>query len=644
MLARLPAAARPAEQSARAATGHLLGGLRSLWAGQAAASSEQFQQALGGYRTALQELDGATTALQRALARLDPKQRLPAATTLLAAGEELARSGTDAAALITAARSSGQSLTESVAQALPRLEGLAARLARASRLLAEAAPAAAVPPDLAVPLDRTRTAVAALERGLAGAIASHEVLLELLGASHDRQYLILFQNNRELRPTGGFIGSFALVDMVKGEVRKVQVESIYNPDGQLKDVLVPPRPLQNLADRWYARDANWFADFRVSARKVAHLFERSGGPSVDGVLAVTPTVLEDLLRLTGPVPMPAYDVTVTAENVLAETQRLVTYEYDRTRNEPKAFLADLLPEVLARLLALPRERWGELGEVVLSALQRKHLLVYFSDPTAQEGVRALGWGGALPPATAPVGAGVIRDHLGRFEANIGGHKTDDRIDQTVEYDLTMDSGGALTATLVVTRYHRGPNSGTPGLPLAEDPARKANIVYERTFVPPGSALLEARGFTPAGAVPRPRIAGSALPAALTTDDDLQRLESTESRHESGMVVAAEGGWTTFGGWVVTEPEETTVTVLRYRLPGRLPRPSLLASILRYQLLLTHQPGHRPVLTRGTVRLPEGFRVAWSGPPGAVITASDQKAVFSGHVDRDLTWGAVIEEK
>jgi hypothetical protein len=142
-----------------------------------------------------------------------------------------------------------------------------------------------------------------LRRGIKSFLTSHAVVLELLGSRQDRQYLVMFQNNRELRPTGGFIGSFALVDVSRGEVRKVLVDTIYNPDGQLKDFLIPPVPLQKITDRWFARDANWFADFRTSASKVAHLFERSGGPTVDGVLAITPVLLEDLLRLTGPISM-----------------------------------------------------------------------------------------------------------------------------------------------------------------------------------------------------------------------------------------------------------------------------------------------------------------------------------------------------
>jgi hypothetical protein len=168
-------------------------------------------------------------------------------------------------------------------------------------------------------------------------------------------------------------------------------------------------------------------------------------------------------------------------------------------------------------------------------------------------------------------------------------------------------------------------------------------VYERTFVPLGSELLEARGFTRESDV-ETVYTNTTNYSELLSDPDVTALESNIRSHQSGVEVSAESGFTTIGGWVVTNPEETTVTVLRYRLPFRLPRPSLLASVIRYELLLSHQPGHLPVLTRSSLRVPEGFRISWAGPQSAVTSAGERKAAYAALVDRDLTWGAVLEEK
>lgn len=619
----------------------LLQGLGALLLDDVQASTSRFREAQARFLEAEQHLTASLTLVQELAVRLDPAGRLPRARALLDAGKRVAVLGTRAADVVRLFRRSTRNLTETLEEAAPALRGIERDLVEVTAVLGDIE-LSGLPPADAARAQALIDAMRSLRQGLATFLNSQHVVLELLGSRQDRQYLFLFQNNRELRPTGGFIGSFALVDVSKGEVRGVQADTIYNPDGQLKDFIVPPAPLQKITDRWFARDANWFADFRQSAAKVAHLFERSGGPTVDGVVAVTPSVLEALLRLTGPIPMPNYGVTVTADNVTAETQRLVTYEYDRSANAPKAFIADLLPQVLARAVSLPQARWGELLSVFTAALDRKQILVFFRDAAAEEAIVNLGWGGALPKLPAPA-PGVLTDHLGRVEANVGGHKTDALIEQSVDYDVTVASDGEVIATLVVTRHHRGPKTGTPGLPPEEDPARKPNVVYERTLAPFGSTLLEARGFTPPAAVPAP-FTNAADYASFQRDTDLEALESGMAPSADAVTVGSESGFASFGGWVVTAPEETAVTVLRYRLPFRLPRPSLAAALLRYELLLTHQPGHLPVLTRATLRTPEGFRLSWTGPASAVTAAGEQKATYAALIDRDAIWGAVVEEQ
>lgn len=632
---------RDVRTTARVGSASLLSGVRALLTVNAAHGNSRFSEARGIFEQAQRQLDESTTILQRLAGSLDPLGRMPAARTLLDLGERAAVVGENTALLLRDFQDDTRTLTETLEAAVPRLRTIEGELKDITRQLAGLSTVGWPTVDAAQAREIT-AALTALHGGLSTFLQSETVVLELLGSQQDRQYLILFENNRELRPTGGFIGSFALIDVARGEVRNIQVDSIYDPDGQLKDFIVPPVPLQKITDRWYARDANWFADFRASATKVATFFERSGGPTVDGVIAVTPTILEDLLQLTGPIPMPAYQVTITAENIVTETQRLVTYDYDRKLNQPKTFIADLLPQILARVATLPRQQWGALLDMMTNALDRKHLLVYLRDPIAEEAVIHLGWGGVLP-VLRPPSPTAFQDHVGRVEANIGGHKTDLLIEQEAEYDMTVGSDGALEATLVVTRHHRGSKSGTPGLDAAEDPLRKVNIVYERTFVPLGSTLVDARGFSDSAAVPAPYTAASDT-RTFTRDAELRALEENERPGPGSVTVSQESGFTVFGGWLLTNPEETTVTVLRYRLPFRLPRPALLSAILHYELLITQQPGHLPVLTRATVRLPEGFRVAWAAPTSVVTLGGTQKVAFAASVDRDVLWGVVFEER
>ncbi len=634
---RLPRITALVGGTARDGAVQLLAGLKAITVADVTAGQEALNRASTLFQRAETELQSSTSTVTRLLAYLDPRDRYASGRALLDAGQKLSTLGEDAARLVLLFKDEGgeaASLTDTLNRAQPLLVRLSTGLTEVETML-QGVSVEGMPPDVRSELQKLQQGSRGLAQLMSGLVGSYDVLLELLGARHDRQYLVVFQNNRELRPTGGFIGSLALVDVSRGEVRKVAVDTIYNPDGQLKEYIVPPAPLRKITDRWFARDANWFADFRRSAQKVATLFERSGGPTVDGVIAVTPTVLEQLLRITGPIAMPQYGLTVNAENVLDETQRLVTIDYDREKNTPKAFIADLMPEILSRVAALPRDRWGTLADLFMESLQNKHVLVFLRDVTAQAAVETLGWAGAVEEARG--------DYLLRVEANVGGHKTDELMDQSVSYDVTIAADGTAVATLVTTRHHQGSLAGRPGWNVGEDWYRKTNIVYERVLVPRGSELLEARGFTREGEVPTV-YENTADYRTYETDPDLSALEDSSRTHNSGTIIAEEEGKTSFGNWVVTAPGETSVTVYRYRLPFRYDVRSAVATAFNYSLLLQSQPGHRPVRTQATLRLPPGYQVSWVGPEGSVTRDGERKAVFTEILTHDRVWGVVAEQK
>lgn len=94
---------------------------------------------------------------------------------------------------------------------------------------------------------------------------------DLVGLYRKQTYLVLLQNNMELRPTGGFIGSFALLTFNKGQLLDFEVRDVYSTDGQLKGHVEPPTELkEHLGEAgWYLRDSNWDPDFPTSAARAA---------------------------------------------------------------------------------------------------------------------------------------------------------------------------------------------------------------------------------------------------------------------------------------------------------------------------------------------------------------------------------------
>ena len=170
---------------------------------------------------------------------------------------------------------------------------------RADRLLADI-DASVIPSDKQELFLDFKAKIPDFQEYIGDAIDYSDFLLKLVGSDGAKTYLVLLQNNSELRPTGGFPGSYALITFENGSLKKVFVDDIYRADAGLKDNIVPPIPLQHITPSWGMRDASWFADFPFSAGKIIGLYQLGGGPKVDGVLTITPDVITKIFEIIGP--------------------------------------------------------------------------------------------------------------------------------------------------------------------------------------------------------------------------------------------------------------------------------------------------------------------------------------------------------
>lgn len=161
-----------------------------------------------------------------------------------------------------------------------------------------------------------------------------------LGEKVDKRYMLVFQNNTEKRGPGGFIGSFALVDIRRGQITRLTVPKggTYDTEAGLTRLVAAPEPLRLLNPRWHFWDANWWPDWPTSAKKLMWFYENSNGPSVDGVISLTPTVIERALEVIGPIDMTAdYGVVIDSQNFWTTTQTFSEQKPDVTK-EPKKLL------------------------------------------------------------------------------------------------------------------------------------------------------------------------------------------------------------------------------------------------------------------------------------------------------------------
>ena len=266
------------------------------------------------------------------------------------------------------------------------------------------------------------------------------LLPNLLASESKKTYLVLLQNNMELRPTGGFIGSFGLMTFNEGKLVDFKVEDVYTADGQLRGHVEPPKELkENLGEvGWYLRDANWDPDFPTSARRVEWFLRKELGRDVDGVIAVNLYTLQKLLKALGPVTLHDYDETVTAENLFERAEYYAEVDFFPGSAQKRNFLSALTKQILIEMEGVDPKQLVGLTQGMVESLNEKQTMIYMHDRVLQNQIEQLSWSGELGRVSCESGAtNCYADRLGIFEANVGVNKANYFVDREIKYEITL---------------------------------------------------------------------------------------------------------------------------------------------------------------------------------------------------------------
>lgn len=324
-----------------------------------------------------------------------------------------------------------------------------------------------------------------------------------------RHVLVLFENTAELRPGGGFLGSYADVTMAHGAIAGIDVHDINDADRLFTPSLIPPKPLQSLVTRWRAADSNWFFDFPSSAKKMISFLEASdlykGKETFDGAIAITPRVIADILRATGPLRL-ADGTMLRADTVAGEIQKSVEDAQSSGAAHPKNILNEVVSEIIIRLKA------GTSTQPIINSVpewaRSRDLRVFFKDAEFESFADVLGASGkafSLP-------SDFSGTYLAVVNANVGGGKTDTVMKERVTLQSQINPDGTVSNELHVTRT----NPATAANPWWE---RSANRDYLMAMTNPDARLSGFSGGARPAVVRRDR-------AGFSTDADLAAQEST----------------------------------------------------------------------------------------------------------------------
>ena len=385
-----------------------------------------------------------------------------------------------------------------------------------------------------------------------------EVAPDLLGIKDEKRYLVIFQNDKELRPTGGFITAYSIAKVNKGRFEPVLSDDIYNLDNKYKPKVEAPGPLIKyikgpylLSTNLRLRDMNWSPDFGEAMKLFGKEVESVGIKNIDGIIAVDTQVLVNILDVIGPIGVSGFGEYSTKEvpdckcpQVIYELESFADIEGPIvwSENEPgkivyappnydnrKKIIGPLMNSILANALGQPKEKLAPLFEAVFKSFIEKHVLFYASNAKAQEALDAFGI------------AGTLKDYEGDYlhinNANLGGRKSNLYIKEEISQEMEVGKDGSIVKTVIITYKNPEKHDGWLNSVLPN---------WVRIYVPKGSELIDFAGVE----------------------------EKVDPYEELGKTV--------FAGFFKLRPEGIAKVTLKYKLPFKTSK--------EYKLFIQKQPG------------------------------------------------------
>ncbi|MCL5113922.1 MAG: DUF4012 domain-containing protein [Patescibacteria group bacterium] len=286
---------------------------------------------------------------------------------------------------------------------------------------------------------------------------------DILGMADKKTYMILFQNNMELRPGGGFIGSYGMMSMDKGKITDFSIHDVYDADGQLKGHVEPPYPIRRYLpkEHWYLRDSNFDVDFTRSASSSAFFLNAETGQMVDGVIGVDVSFVKNLLSAIGPIYISQYNETVNPDNLFNLAETHAEKDFFPSSRQKKDFLSFLFKAIQEKLSLEKNLPYLAIAKSISESLAEKHIVFAFSNPALQNISTVSGWSSSLRD-DRKITSSSINDFIGINEANLGVNKVNYFIGRSLSYNLKIGDDGSLLSKLTISYRNTSTSGVFPG--------------------------------------------------------------------------------------------------------------------------------------------------------------------------------------
>ena len=261
-----------------------------------------------------------------------------------------------------------------------------------------------------------------------------------------KNYVVILQNNYELRPGGGFITGYGNLDFVMGFSDGLSFKNSYEIDTQT--YVTPPYPHEELLkNEWYQgytfRDANWDPHFPNSAEELIKFYQdKFPNRDVDGLIVMNFSLIEDLVHELGGIELNGKKLD--KNNLFSEIEFEVN-NIDRHDVEALENRRNIIGELATKLIKKAKRHPFKTRDVLVKGLNNKNLYLWLENERLQNKLIKKGWTNVLLPEDRS-------DFLAVNMANLGSKKADRYVQQEVHYYANITKELPQITTEVTIRY------------------------------------------------------------------------------------------------------------------------------------------------------------------------------------------------
>ena len=435
-----------------------------------------------------------------------------------------------------------------------------------------------------------------------------DVWPDLFGFNNKKTYLVLFQNNMELRPGGGFIGSYGLLTLDKGKITDFSIHDVYDADGQLTGHVEPPFAIRRYlqSTHLYMRDSNFDVDYINDAAAAARFLSIEKKQMVNGVIGVDVSFVKNILSAMGQVYVPEYNENVNSENLFQLTESHAEKNFFPGSTQKKDFLRLLFQAMENNIASKKNISYLLMAQALGDSISQKHVLFAFDNSSIQNLFTVNGWSSSLWDNRTEE-KNLVNDYFGISEANLGINKANYFIKRSVSQVVNIDDNGGVSSSITIAYKNTNVNGIWPG-------GNYKN--YLRFILPQGSQLtgVKINGQTQ-----------STVDAIINPQVYENKNFSPPSKLE---IEKYDQNGKTIYGFLTNIPVNTLQTItFNYALSGQV---QVSSSVLNYNLRVFKQPGTDEYPYDFSITYPTGFRV---------VSTSDGednngRVVYSGSLSQD----------